>query len=75
MDDDAPTQRGRQLALLVSGLLDMLLGAGLVLVWLGVLPVDLARFDLPHWVIAAVGMLLFISGTAVVTYQATRLRP
>ncbi len=67
--------RTRQLALLLSSAIDILLGAVLILAWLGILPIDLAAFDLPHWVVGVVGFVFFFSGTVVFAFQLSRLQP
>jgi hypothetical protein len=60
---------------LVSGLTDMILGAGLVLAWAGILPVDLAAINFPRWVVGVVGAVFFLSGTTVAAYQLTKPGP
>ncbi len=75
MDKPPSNPRSRQLALLLSGAIDMLLGAGLILAWLGILPIDLSAFGLPHWVVAFAGFFFFFSGTIVFAFQLARLEP
>jgi hypothetical protein len=53
----------------------MCLGAGLVLAWAGLLPVNLAAFDPPRGLFFGAGAILFLSGTAVVTHLLTKPRP
>ncbi len=73
---NAPFSPEARIALLVSGVLDMLLGAALVLAAAGVLPVGwAAAIGLPRWLLGAAGLFFFVSGTAVAGFQLTRPRP
>jgi hypothetical protein len=75
MNEDTPNPGSRRLVFLLSGLIDMILGAGLLLAWVGILPVDLSAFNLPHWLVGGVGVAFFLSGTAVFVYQLTKPMP
>jgi hypothetical protein len=66
--------RTRTLAFLISGLMDCLGGGVLLLVWLGILPLDLGEFGLSRGWAGVIGAVMAVSGVAVVTYLATRLR-
>ncbi len=74
MATNPTNNQARRLALLISGLIDMLLGAGLVLATTGIFPVNLPLFGIPGWVTDAIGFVLFLSGLAFVAYQLTRPR-
>jgi len=75
MNNSQIPRQTRHKALLLAGLMDMALGAALLLVWIGILPVDLSTCGIPHWVAGAVGASLFFPGIVLVTYQVTRTGP
>ena len=64
----------RALAFLVSGLVDCLFGGVLLLIWLGILPIDRLELGVPRIIIGLIGWLLSISGVVVVAFQATKLK-
>jgi len=54
---------------MISGGMDALLGAIALLIYFGIIPVDLG---IPRWIIGVLGGILFFSGVAVVTYFFTK---
>lgn len=59
----------KQTVFMISGAMDALLGAIALLIYFGVIPLDL---DIPRWIIGIVGGILFFSGVAVFTYFFTK---
>lgn len=72
--EKSPT-RARDLAFLLSGLMDFIFGGILLLSWFDLLPIDLVSFGFPRKLVGIVGAVLAIFGVVVVTYQLTKLRP
>jgi hypothetical protein len=62
----------RRTILLLSGLIDCLAGAVLLLIWTGLLPVDPDGMGISRPVAGLIGAVLFFPGLALVTYQLTR---
>ena len=62
----------QRLILMLSGAFDSLLGAGILLIYFGLLPVDVSGWGIPRWMFALVGGTLFFSGIAVFTYFSTK---
>lgn len=54
------------------GLVDSLLGGAVLLIYFGILPVDISGFGFPRWVIGLIGGLWFLSGFLVLVYQLTK---
>jgi lipid-A-disaccharide synthase-like uncharacterized protein len=54
---------------MISGAMDSLLGGIVLLIYFGIIPVDL---DIPRWIIGVFGGILFFSGVAVFTYFFTK---
>lgn len=71
MEEQSPQKRKR-LILLGAGLVDSLLGGGVLLIYFGILPFDISSFDIPRWVIGLLGGIWFFSGIGVLTYQLTK---
>lgn len=65
-------QTTRRTILLLSGLIDCLAGAVLLLIWTGLLPIDMTPLGISRSVAGLVGAVLFFPGLALVTYQLTR---
>lgn len=57
--------------MIIVGLFDTLLGGATLLLYLGILPVDLSGLGLPRWIIGTLGGLWFFSGLAVLMYHLT----
>jgi hypothetical protein len=73
MDGEREANRRRRLVFIVSGLTDMVIGVAIVMVGLGLLPVDLDGFGLPSWMVLLVGAILAFAGAAVTFYNFSRL--
>ena len=58
-------QNIKRTVFMISGVMDALLGAIALLIYFGVIPVDLG---FPRLVIGIIGGILFFSGVAVFTY-------
>lgn len=54
---------------MISGGMDALLGAIALMMYFGIIPVDL---DIPGWIIGVFGGVLFFSGLGIFTYFFTR---
>lgn len=62
-------QNTKRTVFMISGGMDALLGAIALLIYFGVLPIDL---DIPRWILSVLGGVLFFSGVAVFVYFLTR---
>lgn len=72
MGDRSP-RRARRLAFLLSGALDALIGAVLLLIGFGLLPLDVARYGLETWHVSLLGGALFLIGAVTFAYNLSRL--
>jgi integral membrane sensor domain MASE1 len=61
-----------RLVFMLSGAFDSLLGAAALLVYFGILPVDISGWGIPRWGIGLAGGVLFFTGIAVFTYFLTK---
>jgi len=62
----------RRLVFILIGLVDSLLGAGTLLIYFDLLPIDLNELGIPRWIAGLTGALWFFSGLVVLTYQLTK---
>lgn len=68
-----PPNKGRRLALLISGIVDALIGAVFLLIGFGILPVDLAQYGLAPIHVNVIGGVMFLLGAFTFAYNLSRL--
>ena len=73
MDDNRGSRRNRRVILALSGTIDIVIGAALLLSGLGLLPVRVSDWGLPSGVALVVGAVVFIGGAVVAVYNYSRL--
>jgi cbb3-type cytochrome oxidase subunit 1 len=54
---------------MIAGASDALLGAFALLIYFGIIPIDL---NIPRWIVGVVGGIVFVSGVALFTYFFTK---
>jgi len=57
----------------MSGAIDALLGAAILLIGFGFFPIDIADYGLPIWAVVLVGGVMFPVGVWVAVYNYSRL--
>lgn len=62
-------QNTKRTIFMISGAMDALLGGIALLIYFGVIPIEL---DIPRWILAVIGGILFFSGVAVFSYFFTK---
>jgi membrane-bound ClpP family serine protease len=67
-----PPNKGRRLAFIINGAIDALIGAILLLIGFGILPVDLAKFGLAPIHVNVIGAVMFLLGAFTFTYNLSR---
>lgn len=65
-------ENNKRLILMYAGAMDMLIGGIALLVYFGILPIDVASWDIPRWVVGLIGSILFFPGMVLFTFQLTR---
>ena len=71
--DNNPSNRNKRLAFILSGITDALIGAAILLVGFGLLPVDVNDYGFENWhAIVFGGVMLFI-GVVAFAYNLSRL--
>jgi hypothetical protein len=72
MKDD-PSNRNKRLVFMISGITDALLGAFLLLIGFGLLPIEVTQYGFENWHAILLGGVLFILGIGFVAYNLSRL--
>ena len=69
-----PSNRNKRLAFMISGITDALIGAVLLLIGFGLLPVDITKYGLENWQVNSPGAVVFILGVGTFAYTLSRLQ-
>lgn len=67
-----PPNKTRRLAFVISGATDALIGGILLLIGLGLLPVDVTEYGFQNWHAMLLGVILFATGMGFVVYNLSR---
>ena len=73
MDNHQTPEQRMRLIFMSVGALNALLGAAILLIYFGLLPIDVLYLDIPNWVIGVLGATWFLSGVGVVAFAAMRV--
>ena len=65
--------RARRIAFMISGAVDALIGAILLAIGFGFLPIDAARYGFENWHVNLLGAVMFILGAGTFAYNLSRL--
>lgn len=68
-----PPNRTRRIAFMISGAIDALIGAVLLLIGFGLLPIDVTNYGLANWHVILLGAVMFILGAGTFAYNLSRL--
>ena len=69
-----PSNRNKRLAFILSGITDAVIGAILLLIGFGLLPVDVTKYGLENWHVNLLGAVVFILGVGTFAYHLSRLQ-
>lgn len=58
---------------MISGVIDALIGVFLVLIGLGLLPIDVTNYGFANWHVSLLGAVMFILGAGTLAYNLSRL--
>lgn len=70
MNSDHP-QITRKVLIVVSAI-DAILSGIVLLIYFGLLPIDISGWDIPRWVIGLIGGVWFVVALGVLVYQLTK---
>lgn len=66
------SQPNKRMLLIIVSAVDMVLSGIVLLIYFGLLPIDLSGLSVPRWVVGLVGGLWFVSALGVLVYQLTK---
>ena len=58
--------------LIIAAAVDTIIGAGILLIYFGLLPIDISGLGIPRWVVGLIGGVWFAGALAVLVYQLTK---
>ena len=63
------------MVMIMAGLVDMLISGVILLIYFGLLPIDISNWGLPRWIIGLGAGVWFLASLALVAYQVTKPTP
>lgn len=66
------SQLSKRMLLIIVSTTDVLLSGIVLLIYFGLLPIDISSWGIPRWVIGLVGGIWFLSAIGLLVYQVTR---
>ena len=70
---DNPSNRTKRLAFMISGIADALIGALLLFIGFGLLPIEVTKYGFENWHAILLGAVMFILGVGTFAYNLSRL--
>lgn len=65
-------QQNRRMILIIVGIVDSIIGGGILLIYFGFLPVDISGLGIPRWIIGVIGGVWFLAAIGFLAYQLTK---
>ncbi|MEB2334403.1 MAG: hypothetical protein OZ914_08850 [Anaerolineaceae bacterium] len=62
----------KRAVIMIASATDLLFGGAILLIYFGILPVDISGWEVPRWVIGVIGGVWFAGSLAVLVYQLTK---
>jgi hypothetical protein len=62
----------KRTVLIIASIVDAVLSGMILLIYFGLLPIDISGLDLPRWVVGLIGGVWFAGAIAVLAYQLTK---
>ena len=66
------SQPNKRMLLIIVGLVDAVISGAILLIYFGLLPIDISEWGIPRWVIGVIGGVWFLGALGFVAYQLTR---
>jgi len=70
MDNNQTPEQRMRLIFMVVGAINALVGAAIMSIYFGLLPINISYLGVPKWVIGILGATWFLSGVGVVAFAA-----
>ena len=66
------SQPNKRMLLIIVGLVDAVISGAILLIYFGLLPIDISEWGIPRWVIGVIGGVWFLGAIGFVAYQLTK---
>jgi ABC-type branched-subunit amino acid transport system permease subunit len=71
--NNLPPNKARRIAFMLSGAIDALIGAVLLLIGFGLIPLDVTQYGVQNWHVNLLGGAMFLLGAVTFAYNLSRL--
>jgi len=65
-------QQNKRMIFIIVGIVDAILSGVVLLLYFGLLPIDISEWGVPRWVIGAIGGVWFLAAIGFLAYQLTK---
>ena len=65
-------QQDKRMIFIIVGIVDAILSGVVLLLYFGLLPIDISEWGIPRWVIGVIGGVWFLSAIGFLAYQLTK---
>ena len=65
-------QQNKRMIFIIVGIVDAILSGVVLLLYFGLLPIDISEWGVPRWVIGVIGAVWFLAAIGFLAYQLTR---
>jgi len=65
-------EQNKRMIFIIVGIVDAILSGVILLLYFGLLPIDISELGIPRWVIGVIGAVWFLSAVGFLAYQLTR---
>ena len=65
-------QPNKRMIFIIVGIVDAILSGIVLLIYFGVLPIEISELGIPRWVIGLIGGLWFLSAIGFLAYQLNK---
>ena len=65
-------QQDKRMIFISVGIVDAILSGVVLLLYFGLLPIDISEWGIPRWVIGVIGAVWFLSAIGFLAYQLTK---
>ena len=65
-------QQNKRMIFIIVGIVDAILSGVVLLLYFGLLPMDISEWGIPRWVVGVIGGIWFLSAIGFLAYQLTR---
>ena len=72
MDNNNLSTISKRTVFIIVGLIDTVIGGIILLIYFGILPVDVSSLGIPRWIVGVVGAIWFMSALGFLAYQVTK---